>query len=130
MTDYSPVFVDSSCFVALALGEPGAARLRKRLSLGSPRFAASIAEAEVLAALTREGVAFTAAPIAGVQWVSPPRRLSRELARVFSTGYVRGADAWHLACALYLDASAQELTFLTLDERQREVAVSLGFKTK
>lgn len=125
----SPVFVDSSCFVALALGEPGSVRLKNRLLRASGRFAAALAEAEVLAALTRERVSLSTAPLAGVEWVSPSRRLSRELDRVLATGYVRGADAWHLACALFLDPEAAELAFLTLDERQREVATALGFRT-
>ena len=38
-----------------------------------------------------------------------------------------GADAWHLACALFLDPDANELVFLTLDRRQRDVAKSIGF---
>jgi len=53
--------------------------------------------------------------------------LSVEMSRVFSAGYLRGADAWHLACALFYADDRTSLTFLTLDARQREVAERLGF---
>jgi hypothetical protein len=80
-----------------------------------------------MAAVTREGLLAGAAGVPGVDWISPARRLTRELERVMSGGYVRGADAWHLACALFLDPDANELMFLTLDKRQRAVAKAIGF---
>ena len=46
---------------------------------------------------------------------------------VLDAGQLRGADAWHLACALYLSPEPRELEFLTLDGRQAAVAVALGF---
>ena len=123
----APVFIDSSCFIALALNESGAARLRSRIARASARYASTLAEAELMAALTREGLPMGAADVPGVDWISPARRLTPELVRVMSGGYVRGADAWHLACALFLDPDANELVFLTLDRRQRDVAKSIGF---
>ena len=51
----------------------------------------------------------------------------REIKRVLEVGYVRGADAWHLACALYLFADPDDATFLTLDRRQRAATKKLGF---
>ena len=41
----------------------------------------------------------------------------------------RGADLWHIACALHLDSTAQELAFVTLDGPQRKVAAAAGFTT-
>lgn len=64
-----------------------------------------------------------------LRWVHPDRRLTRELDRVLQAGDVRGADAWHLACALYLAGAPGELTFLTADTRQGTVAEALGFST-
>jgi hypothetical protein len=55
--------------------------------------------------------------------------LTPELERVFAGGYLKGADAWHLACALYLAEEPAKLAFLTLDRRQRAVARRLGFRT-
>lgn len=50
-----------------------------------------------------------------------------EIARVPAAGYVRGADCWRLAAALYVAPEPGELSFVTLDARQREVAAALGF---
>ena len=61
--------------------------------------------------------------------VFPPRTLGPEITRVLEAGYVRGADCWHLATALYLAPDPSELTFITLDERQGAVAKALGFAT-
>jgi hypothetical protein len=44
-------------------------------------------------------------------------------------GYLRGADCWHLATALYLAPNPSDLTFLTLDDTQRKIAKTLGFRT-
>lgn len=44
-------------------------------------------------------------------------------------GYVRGADCWHLATALHLAGEPGRVVFLTLDRRQRDVALRLGFPT-
>lgn len=122
-------YVDTSCFAAIAFGERGSAALQRRLATFDELAAAPLLEAELRAALRREGVTTSALidellePIA---WITPARALSREIARVLAAGYVRGADCWHLATALYL-ASNQAVTFLTLDDRQAEVAGVLGF---
>jgi hypothetical protein len=51
----------------------------------------------------------------------------RRNTHLLDAGYVRGADCWHLATALYLAPDAGDLVFLTLDLRQRAVAKTLGF---
>ena len=43
--------------------------------------------------------------------------------------YLRGADLWHVATALYLAESPADVDFLTLDPAQREAAAALGFPT-
>jgi hypothetical protein len=40
---------------------------------------------------------------------------------------LKGADLWHLANALFLSPDAEDLSFLTLDTRQADVAGRLGF---
>ncbi len=59
-------------------------------------------------------------------WVFPDRPLTAECREVLSRSDVRGADLWHLACALYLRGAVGELSFVTLDQRQREIAVALA----
>jgi hypothetical protein len=59
--------------------------------------------------------------------VLPDRPLGGEIGVVLSAGYLRGADLWHLASALYLAGNPRNLPFITLDERQEVVARKLGF---
>ena len=67
--------------------------------------------------------------LSAVSWVMPDRPLSAEMGRVFEAGYVRGAGCWHLATGLFLVEDPAEISFLTLDERQAQVARALGFRT-
>jgi hypothetical protein len=85
-------------------------------------------EAEFRAALLREGVEPEEDILAGLSWVLPDRPLHEEIARVLAAGYVRGADCWHLATALYLAEDPATISFLTLDERQAAVSQALGFR--
>ena len=57
----------------------------------------------------------------------PERSLTAEFRDVLSVGTVRSADLWHLACAMYLRGQLGKLTFVTLDQRQGEVARALEF---
>jgi hypothetical protein len=86
-------------------------------------------EAEYTAAFARERRAVRTVPLTWLDWVTWTGPLSRQIATVLASGYVRGADCWHLATALWLAPDPSELTFLTLDERQRDVAARLGFRT-
>ncbi|MEP7000681.1 MAG: hypothetical protein ABI969_09395 [bacterium] len=63
-----------------------------------------------------------------IQWIEAPRPLSEEVDRVLAAGYLRGSDCLHVAAALYLSPNPGQLTFLTLDTRQRVIAKKLGVK--
>ena len=80
-----------------------------------------------ISALRKRGT-FDSRILSGLGWTHPDRPLEPELVRVLDHGYVRGADLWHLACALFVSPDTAELSFLTLDCRQRGVAESLGFR--
>lgn len=115
--------------VAIALREPGGARLARRLRGFPTLLAANLLEAEVRAALAREQVAAGTDLFAGIGWILPDRPLTEEIERVLAAGALRGADLWHVACALYaVGGEPSALTFLTLDTRQRKVARALGFE--
>jgi GAF domain-containing protein len=88
----------------------------------------TLLEAELFSALRREQCELTNAFHADVALVAPDRALGDEIARVLEAGYVRGADCWHLATALYVAPDPSELTFLTLDLAQQKVAKALGFQ--
>jgi predicted nucleic acid-binding protein len=121
-------YVDTSCLVSIAFGEPGGAELARRLEGFDELFAAHLLEAELRATVAREVVPLDSTLLTWVTWVLPDRPLSREVTNVLSAGYLKGADLWHLACALYLVDSPRDIAFLTLDSRQGEVAEQLGFR--
>ena len=121
-------YVDTSCLVAIAFDEPGGRRLARGLERYDRLFASNLLEAEFLSALLREKVEDRAETIlAWMTWVYPNRPLTREFKRISTAGYLKGADMWHLAHALYLAPDGTGLDFLTLDRPQREVSTVLGF---
>ena len=124
----SAAYVDTSVLVALAFEEPDGAAMRNRLEAFSRLLSSNLLEAELRAACAREARGFSDSLVANLTWVFPDRSLAPELAAAVSAGYLRGADLWHVAAALYIVPSPQELCFLTLDERQRRVAATLGFR--
>jgi predicted nucleic acid-binding protein len=123
-------YVDTSCLVAIAFEEKGFARVRQSLLAYDEVFSSNLLEAELRSALRREK--FTADPgelISPISWVYPDRPLTAEIATVLETGYVRGADLWHLAVALFVDPG-REIDFLSLDTRQLEISQRIGFNQK
>ncbi len=123
-------YVDSSCLVAIAFGESAASRVTARLRRFDRLFSSNLLEAELRSALVREGVRDRAGSLLSwLTWVYPNRPLTEEFDRITALGYVRGADLWHLANALFLAPTRDDLAFLTLDKRQKEVAATLGFET-
>ena len=123
----SPAYVDSSCFVAIAFEEPGYHGLAENLENYDELFSSALLEAELRSALAREGVGSDAQMLHTISWVLPKRPLSPEITRVLAAGYLRGADLWHLACALFLAKTPRDLDFVTVDRRQEKVARALGF---
>ena len=122
-------YIDSSVLVAIAFDEAGATAAKKRLGTFDQLTTSPLAEAEVRSAGRREHRVIDTHVFGAIRWLHAERPLSPEIARVLNAGYVRGADCWHLATALYLAPDPGELVFLTLDHRQRDVAKALGFAT-
>ena len=122
-------YVHTSCLVAIAFDEPGAVEVAARLRKHERLLASDLLESELLAAFSREGVGQElAAPLLkAVGRVRPDRAISEELQQVLAVGHLRGADLWHVACALYLAPRPDDLVFETLDVRQRQVAAKVGF---
>ena len=125
----SVAYVDTSALVAIALGEHDGPPMARRLEGFSRLLASNLLEAELRAACARENSVFSEQLFANLKWVFPDRSLKPELDVVLAAGYLRGADLWHVACALYVTPNPGDIWFVTLDERQRRVVAALGFRT-
>jgi hypothetical protein len=124
----SIAYVDTSCLVAIAFGERGAKALGRRLDRFDELASSNLLEAELRATFVRERIDPRETALPTISWVVPDRPLSAEIARVLVAGYVRGANCWHLATALFLAEDPTTISFLTLDDRQQVVADALGFE--
>jgi len=123
-------YVDTSVLVAIAVGEPGHERLSRQLRGCDRLFSSNLLEAEFRATLAREAVEEDAERLLSpITWIFPERELTEEFREVLSHGTLRGADLWHLACALYLSKAVGSLRFSTLDERQSNAAEALGMRS-
>ena len=123
----SVAYVDTSVLTAIAFDEPGAAALAGRLDAFTRLVSSNLLEAELRAAFAREEAAFPEGTLDGIDWILPDRPLAPELAATLEAGYLRGADLWHVANALYAAPRPESLSFATLDLRQGAVAEALGF---
>ena len=124
----SVAYVDTSCLVAVAFAEPGYDEVAHRLDTYSRLLSSNLLEAELRAVFAREGWEFGDGYLSGVDWIIPDRPLSSELGTVIDSGYLAGADLWHLATALYIAREPDQISFITLDKRQRTVAARCGFR--
>lgn len=114
---------------AIAFKEPAGAEMAARLGEFSRLLSSNLLEAELRAACVREEVGYSDRLVESLSWVFPDRSLAPELTAVLGAGYLRGADLWHVASALYVTVAPGDMWFVTLDGRQRSVAVTLGFQT-
>lgn len=122
----SAAYVDTSAVVAIAFGEPRCRGLSGLLAAVDRIISSNLLEAELRFAFAREGIGFSPRLVSRIDWVFPERPLTDELTTVLDAGYLRGADLWHVATALYVAVDPGEMFFVTLDGRQREVARTLG----
>jgi PIN domain len=120
-------YVDTSFLAAIAFAEPGHQELIDRLRAFDLLCSSNLLEAELLATFQRHDFVDDGVILGQVAWVLPDRPLSPEIQAVLAAGHLRGADLWHVACALYLSPDPGELAFLTVDRAQGEVASGLGF---
>lgn len=124
----SVAYVDTSALIAVAFDESGGAAIVNRLEKISHLLSSNLLEAELRSACSREGASFSPNLLSNLKWVLPDRSLAPEIATVLETGYLRGADLWHVAAALYVAREPGEMWFVTLDMRQRAIAGAVGFQ--
>ena len=68
---------------------------------------------ELRAAFAREQHEFEVDVLSRIDWILPDRPLAGEFARALEAGYLRGADLWHVATALYVAPKPAEIGFVT-----------------
>ena len=124
----SVAYVDTSALITVFFNEPGGGELGNRLNTFSQIVSSNLLEAEIRSVMHREGHACSPDLLVGIKWVLPERPLRPEFETVLEAGYLRGADLWHVATALYLAENPSEVTFVTRDRRQGAVASALGFQ--
>lgn len=124
----SAAYVDTSAIVSITFVEAGADEIVRRLRGCRDLMSSNLLEAELRSVCAREGKPFPGDLVSGFSWVQPKRPLSREMRTALRAGYLRGADLWHVACALYVARRPSDVSFITLDERQAEVAAALNFR--
>lgn len=124
----SVAYVDTSVLAAIALGEPDAAMIAGQMAPFARLISSNLLEAELRAAFRRESVLFRERVVESIEWILPDRPLASEFEAVLEAGYLRGADLWHVATALYVSPQRTDLSFLTLDVRQGAAAKALGFQ--
>ena len=121
-------YVDSSWLIAITFDEGDAARLERRLDKFDRLMSSNLLEAEWRSVCSRENVVPDAGLLDRISWIIPDRPLHDEIRRVLAARYVRGADCWHIASALFITESPEEIVFLTLDKKQLATARTLGFR--
>ena len=124
----SVAYIDTSALVAVLFDERGGGELGNRLNTFSQVVSSNLLEAEIRSVLKREGHICSPDLLVGIKWVLPERPLRPEFETVLEAGYLRGADLWHVATALYLAENPSEVAFVTRDRRQGAVASALGFQ--
>lgn len=121
-------YVDTSYLISIEFVERDTPLLVRRLNSFEPIVSSNLLEAEFLAAFARAHRNSSRDNLGRVTWIYPDRSLGAEIAAVLSKGYLKGADCWHLANALYFAGQdVSSIHFLTLDARQKAIARSLGF---
>ncbi len=124
----SVAYVDTSVMVAIAFGEDGADALADRLNGFSRVISSNLLEAELRAACSHEGCQVPTDLLDGIGWILTNRPLSDEIKTALGAGYLRGADLWHVATALYAAPDPGAISFITLNDNQARVAAALNFK--
>lgn len=126
----SSLYIDSSALVAILLNEEGTENLKKLLSKQKDVVSSYLLAAELYSVARREEVGFDNADhlLESVSLFFPDRDLREEYRDLFEMGNCRGADAHHVACAMFLDRKGELYRFLTLDDKQQKIAKRCGLK--
>ena len=123
-------YIDSSVLVSMLLQEDQEKRFMTLFEASQGLYSSQLLEAEVYSVAAREDIPPDKASefIELVSLIIPQRSLRSEFHKIFQAGYCRGPDAYHIAAALYLDPKKQNLTFVSADMTQNQLASKIGFR--
>ena len=112
--------------------QPGETRVR--LTRFPILLSSALLDAELRVAFERQGQTFDPSLVSEIdRWVTPSRRLDREMDSILEIVSLPALPLWHLATAMYfqqrqsLTGRQFRLAFVTLDEQQETAARELGF---
>ena len=124
----STAYIDTSVLIAIETSQLGFEVYEEELGRYERLVSSNLLEAEYRSVCMRERRAPSDFRLNKISWIIPARPTTQELNNVLAVGYLRGADLWHVATAIYAETiSMIEMSFLTLDNRQRHVANTVGF---
>ena len=124
-------YIDTSVLIAIETCQPNSDVYEEELGQFERIVSSNLLEAEYRSVCRRERRAPSVLRLNKIDWIIPDRPLTQELNSVLAAGYLRGADLWHVATAIYaVKISTLEMSFITLDNRQRYVANTVGFDVR
>ena len=124
-----PIYVDTSVLVSVLFNERGASFFWGTLD-ENKILSSFLTEAELYSAAKRVGVfpERVDAMLGHIEFFSPSYSLQKEYRKIYKAGYCKGADTYHLACALDLSEKIPGLQFLSADRKQTDLAKKMGLK--
>lgn len=125
------IYIDTSALICKTFQELDYKEIATLLNSADELVSSQLLCAELISVYQREKRDLKEAEreLASISLINPDTNLTQELISIFQYGYLRGADAFHLASAMFIDPAALELQFLTRDKQQKKMAEKLGFKT-
>ena len=99
----STAYIDTSFLIPNETCQPDSDVYEIELGRFERLVSQNLLEAEYRSVCTRERRAPSNFRLNKISRIIPARPLTRELERVLATGYLRGANLWHVATAIYAE---------------------------
>lgn len=124
------IYVDTSVVIGVYFREKEYQRMRTTLSEAADVLSSSLLVAEMASTFKREEIdmVFLEPCVQSISIYYPNASLLPYYKKILTQGYCRGANLFHLACAMQLDPEVKELSFATHDSQQKKLAEKLGFR--
>lgn len=126
----SYLYVDTSILASILCQQKGYELFFDILNTAKGVLSSNLIEAELLSVGQREKIIPEKAMLllSSVEIYFPGDSFQRYYHQIFEENHCSGADAYHIACAMDLDAKKNELKFFTADKNQAFVARKAGLQ--